>query len=108
MAARFTFDVDHMVGRREIELRVTYSVTPGRPARLYGDYPHPAEDPEVELISVKHGGKDIALSDAEEDALLQMAIERAGEDLAEEAAEAAEWRAQSRRDAMLMEGWGGY
>ena len=101
---RFTFDIDHLVGNHEIELRVTYRATTGRPAQLYGDYPHPEEDGEVEIISIKHDGKPFSVSSAEEDAILEMAIARAADDLADERAEAEEWRAQSRRDQM-MEGF---
>ena len=101
---RFTFDTDLEVGGEELELRVTYSVTSGCPARLYGDYPHPEEYPEVEIISVKHNGAHITLSNAEDEALLEMARERAADDVAGEIAEAEEWRAQSRRDRM-MEGF---
>lgn len=101
---RFTFDIDHMVGREEIELRVAYRATTGRPACLYGDYPRPAEDGEVEIISVKHKGEYITLSNEEEDALLEIAKARAADDIADEVAEAEEWRAQSKRDR-LMEGF---
>ncbi len=104
---RFQFTVDHMIGRNEVELTVTYSVTPGCPARLYGDYPHPAEDAEVEIVSIKHKGTPVTLSDEEEDALLQQAIERSGEDMAEEAANAADWRDQCRRDDLMMAKWEG-
>ncbi len=101
---RFTFDIDHMVGRKEIELRVTYRATTGCPARLYGDYPHPEEDGEVEIISIKHDGKLFSVSETEEEAILEMAIARSAEDIADEIAEADDWRAQSRRDQM-MEGF---
>jgi len=104
MTQRFTFDIDHMIGRREVELRVTYSVTPGRPARIYGDYPHPEEFPEVEVVSIKHEGQPITLSDEEEDAILEMAIARSADDMADARADAEEWRAQARRDRM-MEGF---
>ena len=56
---RFQFTVDHMVGRREIELVVTYSMTPGRPEQgpTYACGGQPVEPPEVEIIAVKHDGK---------------------------------------------------
>ena len=102
---RFQFTVDHMVGRREIELVVTYSMTPPIAAQLYGDYPHPAEGGEVEIVSVEHAGQSFKLSQEEEDALLEQAIERSADDWAEDQIAAAEWRAQSRRDDLLMEQW---
>lgn len=106
-ARRFQFTVDHMVGRREIELVVTYSVIPGCPETgpTYACGGTPAEPDEVEIISIKHNGQPFTVSDEEEDALLQQAIDRAGEDMAEEYAAAMEWRAQQRRDDLLMERW---
>lgn len=101
---RFPFTTTIEVGDDEIELSVIYDVTPFVPAQLYGDYPQPAEGGEVELISVKLGGADCQLSDEQEAALIRECEERANTDIAEEQAEAAEWRAQSRRDA-LMEGF---
>lgn len=101
---RFPFTTYIERGEDEIELAVIYDVTAFVPARLYGDYPQPAEGGEVELISIKHKGAEFTLTDAEESALITECEERAGSDMAEEAAEAAEWRAQSRRDA-LMEGF---
>lgn len=105
MAKSFQFTVDHMIGRREVELVVTYSVTAGRPARLYGDYPHPAEPDEIEIVSIKHNGQSITLSDEEEEALWELAIGRAGDDLADEYASEADWRYQEYRDRQLMEKW---
>ena len=62
------------------------------------------EGGEVEIISIKHDGKLFSVSEAEEDAILEMAIARSADDIADEIAEADEWRAQSRRDQM-MEGF---
>ena len=101
MAKRFQFTVDHMVGRREVDLVVTYSVTPF----VAATYWQPAEGGECEIVSVKHEGREITLSDEEEDALLEMARDRASEDLAEEAAAEADWRYQEYRDRQLMEKW---
>lgn len=101
---RFPFNTSIEVGDDEIELAVIYDVTPFVPARLYGDYPQPAEGGEVELISVKRDGVEYPLTDEQEASLIRECEERAGEDMAEEAAAAAEWRAQSRRDA-LMDGF---
>lgn len=102
---RFPFTTYIEVGETEIELAVVYDVTPFVPARLYGDYPHPAEGGEVELISVKHNGTDFPLTDEQEAALIAECEERAGEDLAEEVAAAEEYRAEARREDALMSGW---
>lgn len=102
---RFQFTVDHMVGRREIELRVTYSMSPPVAEQLYGDYPHPAEGAEIEIVSIKHNGQPFKLSDEEEEALLEQAIERSADDWADDVAAEMEWRADQRRDDLMMERW---
>lgn len=96
---RFTFNHWIERGDEEIELRVCYSMTTPRAAT----YLQPAEGGEVEIVSVKRDGADFRLTDAEENALLDMCEQRAPQDYADELAEAAEWRAQSRRDAILMD-----
>lgn len=88
-------------GDEEIELAVIYDVSPFVPAALYGDYPQPAEGGEVEIISVKCDGADFGLYPHEEAALQNACKERAGSDIEAEASDAAEWRAQSRRDALM-------
>lgn len=100
------FPVTHHIerGDEEIELAVIYDVSPFVPARLYGDYPQPAEGGDVEIISVKCDGEPFNLYPHEEAALQSACEERAQSDIEDEAAEAAEWSAQSRRDA-LMEGF---
>jgi hypothetical protein len=103
--SRFTFDTEIERGDFDVELRVTYSVTPFVAARLYGDYPQPAEGGEVELISVQHNGKPFKLADEEEEAILQECADRAASDMAEEAAAAADWKYQEYRDRQLMERW---
>ena len=72
MARRFQFTVDHMIGREEVELVVTYSVTAGRPETgpSYACGGTPAEPDEVEIISVKHNGQPITLSDEDQRALV--------------------------------------
>jgi|GEM_PF-2225721 len=97
-ARRFQFTVDHMVGRREIELDVTYSMTPP----VAATYWQPAEGAEVEIVSVKHDGADFALSDEEDEALLEQARDRALEDWADDRADEQDWRYQEYRD-LLME-----
>ncbi len=102
---RFPFDTTIDRGDEEIEVRVIYDVTPFVPARLYGDCPQPAEGGEVEIISVKRDGKPFDLTDAEEAALLTECEERAGDDVADEAAAAEDWRYQEHRDRLLMQRW---
>lgn len=98
---RFQFTVDHMVGRREIELVVTYSVTPF----VAATYWQPAEGGECEIVSVKHDGKEFSLTQEEEDALLEQAIARSADDWAEDTAAEEDWRYQEYRDRLLMEKW---
>ena len=99
---RFPFTHYIERGDEEIELSVIYDVSEFIPARLYGDYPQPAEGGEVEIISVKCDGAEFGLYPHEEAALQQACEERAGSDIEEERAEAAEWKAQCRRDDLLM------
>lgn len=99
---RFPFNTTIEVGESEIELAIIYDVTPYVPARLYGDYPQPEEPAEVEIISVKHNGAEYPLTDEQEAALQTECEGRANSDFAEEQEEAAEWRAQSRLDALMM------
>ena len=96
---RFQFTVDHMVGRREIELVVTYSVTPF----IAATYWQPAEGGECEIVSVKHDGKEFALTAEEEDALLEQAVARSADDCADDFAAEEDWRYQEYRDRLLME-----
>lgn len=65
---------------------VEYKVTPGTPARLYGDYPHPEEPAEVEVLSVKYNGHDFDCSDDEWERCYDAACEDAPSAVAE-------WRA---------------
>ena len=107
MARQFSFTVDHMVGRREIELVVTYSMLPGYPEQgpTYACGGTPAEDAEIEIISVTHDGKPFALSDAEEEALLDEAYGRCEQDWQDDWATAMEYRADQRRDDEMFERW---
>ena len=98
MSKRFQFTVDHMIGRREVELVVTYSVTP----IVAATYWQPAEGGEVEIQSIKHDGKPVTLTGAEEEAILAMAEARAADDLADDAADYADWQYQEHRDRLLM------
>lgn len=102
---RFPFDTTIERGDEEIEVRVIYDVTPIVPARLYGDYPQPAEGGEVEIISITRDGKPFHPTQPEEAVLLNECIARSGDDMAEEAAAAADWKYQEYRDRQLMEKW---
>lgn len=101
MAHTFTF-TDYLYRghmEREVEVEVTYSVTPFVPAVLYGDYPQPAEGGEVEILSVRRDGVELDTS-SEEDALLHdHACDRADDDLAAYYADRDEYRAEARRSA---------
>ena len=95
---RFPFTHYIERGDEEIELSVIYDVSEFVPATYW----QPAEGGEVEIISVKCDGTEFALYPFEEAALQRACEERAQSDIEEEAAEAAEWRAQCRRDELLM------
>lgn len=94
---RFPFTHYIERGDEEIELAVIYDVSAYHEATRW----QPAEGGEVEIISVKCDGKEFGLYPHEEAALQKACEERAGSDIEEEAAEAAEWRTQSRRDAFM-------
>ncbi len=102
---RFPFDTSIERDGEEIDVRVIYDVTPYVPARLYGDYPQPAEGGEVEIISVTRDGKPFVTTDAEDATLLSEAEGRAGYDIVEEAAAAEDWEYQAYRDRQLMAKW---
>lgn len=107
MTQQFQFTVDHMVGRRELELVVTYNMTPGCPEQgpTYSCGGTPADPPEVEIVSVTHEGRDFPLSDEEEEALLDQAYERAESDWADEAAAAADYAYEQYRDLLMERQW---
>jgi len=101
MSHRFTFDTLVTRGDEEIEVRVTYSVSPF----VAATYWQPAEGGEVEIISVKRDGQEISLTDAEEGSLLAECEGRAASDIEDENAAKADWRYQEYRDRLLMEKW---
>lgn len=101
MARHFQFTVEHMAGRREIELRVTYSMTP----LVDATYWQPAEGGEVKIVSVTHNGQPFKLTEAEEEALYEQACERSATDWADEIADEQDWRYQEYRDRQLMAQW---
>jgi len=98
-AKRFTFDTT--VGKREAEVRVTYSVTPPVAATHW----QPAEGAEVEILSIRQNGKAVFLSQDEEDVLLEEARDRALQDWEDDKAAEADWRYQEYRDRILMDQW---
>jgi hypothetical protein len=95
---RFPFTHYIERGDSELELDVIYDISPF----IAATHAQPEEGGEVEIISVKHGGADWPLTDAEEAEVLTACQERAQSDIENEAAEAAEWHAQCRRDDALM------
>ena len=84
---------------REYEVEVTYSVTPGSPAILYGPCPQPADDGEVEIISATC---EVDLTEEDYDRFYDDACDRADDDLAEYHAEAAEYRAEMIREERML------
>jgi hypothetical protein len=106
MSHTFTFETTICRGRneREYQVAVTYTVTPGCPARLYGDYPHPAEDAEIEVIkAVVLDGDE--LTEAEWEQIQTEAEADAVDAIADEYAEAAEYRAEQRADQLMHDRW---
>lgn len=77
MEAQFTTYVYRGRNEREHELEVTYRATAGTPARLYGDYPHPDEPGDVEIIRVTHDGEDFDTTREEDDIIYEEAVRRA-------------------------------
>lgn len=64
----------------EIPIMVTYSITPGRPARFYlnnGDPGYPEEPPEIDLtwFSRVDGGESIDITDDETDRIADEILE---------------------------------
>ena len=102
MDATFTTWVYRGRNEREHELEVTYRAAAGTPARMYGDYPHPAEPGEVEIIRVTYDGEDFDTTREEDDLIYEEAVRRAPEDCAEYLSEAAEYRAEMRREERIF------
>ncbi len=104
---RFPFTTTIERGEDEIELAVIYDVTPFIPATgpTYDCGGQPAEGGEIEIISVRSNGAKFTLTEAEEEALFAECTERSGEDMAEEAALAEDWRFQEACDRQLMAKW---
>jgi hypothetical protein len=94
-------------GEYEVELVVTYSVTPGQPERgpSYACGGTPAEPAEVEIISVKLDGEEELLTADENDALQAACDARAEEALADEASDYADYRRDQARDEQMTREW---
>lgn len=99
---RFSFDTGIERGEDEIGIRVVYSMTGGSPPMLYGDNAHPGDPDEYEIVSVKHAGQPFNLTDPEEAKILALCAARGPEDWAEDYANEMDWRAQDRRDRLMM------
>lgn len=91
---KFTFDT--VLGKREAEVRVTYSCTPFVPATYW----QPAEGGEVEIVRVEQNGKAVFLSQDEEDLLLNEAQGRAAQDWDDERAAQADYLYEQYRDRL--------
>lgn len=98
---RFTFDTTIERGDDELELVVTYSVTPF----IEQTYWQPAEGGEVELHSVKHGDVEIELTDAEESAIIDECQARCCEDQSEAEADRGDYLYEQQRDRIMMDRW---
>ncbi len=103
---RLSFETTIERENDSIDVDVIYTVTPYRPAVLYGDYPQPAEGGEIEIISVlpsgaAKGSPQLDLTEAENETLTDEAHERANSDLAEEQAAKADYLYDMRRDELL-------
>ena len=92
---------DSRGGEKVIE--VTYAASRPVAARLYGDYPQPAEGSECEILKVSCGGEEINLFDNEYQALLDLCHERVAEDFAGHDADAEEYRAEARAERLAEE-----
>lgn len=100
--SKFTFTTYIEREDDELELRVTYDVTPFREATYW----QPAEGGEVELIEavfVESDTHPAPLTDAEEAKLIAECEERAGRDLADKAADYADYQYEQYRDRKWRE-----
>lgn len=90
-----------------VELVVTYTGSPIIPARTYGPPEHcyPAEGGEVEIQSVMHNGQPYALTDEQEEALLDVCSDRVEQDAADAEDDRADYEYDRRRDEQMMREW---
>jgi len=104
--SRFTFTTSIERDDDEIDVRVTYTVTPF----VAATYWQPAEGGEVEIETAEFIGVDAAsmpapLTDAELDELAEQAGARCRDDMADAAADLAAYRYEQYRDRVLMDRW---
>ena len=69
------------IGNGDAEVEVKYQFHPGRNAKIFCDNPEPAEEAEIEILSVDLNGQEIsdALDDAQFDVLIEEAFENNAE-----------------------------
>jgi len=99
-----TFTTFIQRGDDELEVRVTYSVSPF----IAQTYWQPAEGGDCEIINAEFVGIDVAgriadFNDAEYEALQIECEERAGSDEQDAAADYADYRYEQHRDQQMME-----
>ena len=107
---QFTFDTTIERDDESLDVTVTYEVSAYVPARLYGDYPQPAEGGEVEIVSVvpcgtPRGTPEMKLSNKEMQELIEAAQERSDDDLADEEAAEGDYRYDMMREERMLESW---
>lgn len=88
----------------ELEVSVTYDVTPF----IEATYWQPAEGGEVELLKAVFVESDTLpapLTDAEESKLIDECEERAGRDIADKAADYADYQYEQFKDRKMMDAW---
>ena len=101
MTHRFHFETSIERNDEEIDVSVTYSVTPF----IRATYWQPAEGGEVEIIAVKRDGCHFHLADDEERALIEQCEARASSDMEEERGAEADWLYEQYRDREMMDRW---
>lgn len=106
MSKSFTFDTTIERSDDEIDVRVTYEISP----YIAQTHLQPAEGGTVEIVRAEFVNADAAslpapLTDSEYDELQVCAEARAQTDMDEEAAEYAEYRYEQQRDQKMMDEW---
>lgn len=87
--------IDDELGETEYDVRVTYTGDAG----YKGSFHEPAEGPSVEIVSIEPADKSITVPEAfyEDEGMIAECFA----DWRAEQEDAAEWRAQSRRDQLM-------
>ena len=87
--------IEDELGETEYDVRVLYQYDKG----YKGDYYQPPEPDSVEILEITPADRALTVPEHfyEDEGLIAECMA----DVAEQAAEAAEWRAQSRRDALM-------